>query len=173
MWFITLKNSSVSDEEGFSYYWQACEGRNSCSIEISNAVFGDDPCHGTVKTLAVEARCVPSPSIGLSATKWKQVMWWMNSQLIWSKWTHLRLVKVAFHTQVMMFRMFFHNIIVGELRLDSIWGMLLCNLFNLNPNYEKLVKKPKANLCLLVWVIAVYITGKCIIFIFTGSSVCA
>ncbi|KAF7133046.1 hypothetical protein RHSIM_Rhsim09G0058800 [Rhododendron simsii] len=48
---------------------QACEGRNSCSVGISNAVFGDDPCRGTVKTLAVEARCVPSPSIGFSAMK--------------------------------------------------------------------------------------------------------
>ncbi|XP_058180957.1 beta-galactosidase 9 isoform X2 [Rhododendron vialii] len=48
---------------------QACEGRNSCSVGISNAMFGDDPCHGTVKTLAVEARCVPSPSIGFSAMK--------------------------------------------------------------------------------------------------------
>ncbi|KAL8158433.1 beta-galactosidase 9 [Apium graveolens] len=38
---------------------QACEGRNSCSIKVSNAVFGD-PCRGTVKTLSVEARCSPS-----------------------------------------------------------------------------------------------------------------
>ncbi|GFY81624.1 beta galactosidase 9 [Actinidia rufa] len=44
---------------------QACEGRNSCSVRISNAVFGGDPCHGTVKTLAVEARCVPSSNIGV------------------------------------------------------------------------------------------------------------
>ncbi|KAL3506440.1 hypothetical protein ACH5RR_031822 [Cinchona calisaya] len=35
---------------------QACKGRNSCSIGVSSAVFGD-PCHGTVKTLAVQARC--------------------------------------------------------------------------------------------------------------------
>jgi len=48
---------------------EACVGRNSCSIGISNTVFGDDPCHGTVKTLAVEARCVPSQSIGFSAMK--------------------------------------------------------------------------------------------------------
>lgn len=44
-------------------------------------------------------------------------------------------MKVAFHTQVMLFRMLFHNIVVGELRLDSIWGMMLYNLFYLNPNY--------------------------------------
>ncbi|XP_057482890.1 beta-galactosidase 9 isoform X2 [Actinidia eriantha] len=48
---------------------QACEGRNSCSVRISNTVFGGDPCHGTVKTLAVEARCVPSSNIGFSAQK--------------------------------------------------------------------------------------------------------
>ncbi|KAH7833498.1 hypothetical protein Vadar_006946 [Vaccinium darrowii] len=48
---------------------EACVGRNSCSIGISNTVFRDDPCHGTVKTLAVEARCVPSQSIGFSAMK--------------------------------------------------------------------------------------------------------
>ncbi|KAL6970985.1 Beta-galactosidase 9 [Sarracenia purpurea var. burkii] len=46
---------------------QACQGRTNCSIVISNAVFGGDPCHGTVKTLAVEARCVPSSNIGFSA----------------------------------------------------------------------------------------------------------
>ncbi|KAF3456617.1 hypothetical protein FNV43_RR01271 [Rhamnella rubrinervis] len=40
---------------------EACLGRNSCSIKISNPVFGGDPCRHIVKTLAVEARCV-SPS---------------------------------------------------------------------------------------------------------------
>ncbi|CAL5416749.1 unnamed protein product [Camellia sinensis] len=48
---------------------QACQGRNSCSVGISNAVFGGDPCHGTVKTLAVEAKCVPSSTIGFSAVE--------------------------------------------------------------------------------------------------------
>ncbi|XP_059632138.1 beta-galactosidase 9 [Cornus florida] len=43
---------------------QACQGRNSCVIGISNAVFGGDPCRGGVKTLAVEARCKPASSIG-------------------------------------------------------------------------------------------------------------
>ncbi|XP_024986388.1 beta-galactosidase 9 isoform X1 [Cynara cardunculus var. scolymus] len=41
---------------------KACEGRNSCKIEVSNSVFGD-PCPRTVKTLAVEARCKPSSSL--------------------------------------------------------------------------------------------------------------
>ncbi|KAI3823094.1 hypothetical protein L1987_04520 [Smallanthus sonchifolius] len=43
---------------------KACEGRNSCKIEVSNSVFGD-PCPRTVKTLAVKARCKPS-----SSTSW-------------------------------------------------------------------------------------------------------
>ncbi|GAB4844075.1 Beta-galactosidase 9 [Ancistrocladus abbreviatus] len=37
-----------------------CQGREECSIEISNHKFGGDPCRGVVKTLAVEAKCVPS-----------------------------------------------------------------------------------------------------------------
>lgn len=45
---------------------QACQGKNSCSIGVSNAVFGVDPCRGIVKTLAVEARCTPS-STGFTA----------------------------------------------------------------------------------------------------------
>ncbi|XP_076922347.1 beta-galactosidase 9-like [Bidens hawaiensis] len=40
---------------------KACEGKNSCKIEVSNSVFGD-PCPWTVKTLAVEARCEPLSS---------------------------------------------------------------------------------------------------------------
>ncbi|KAI3706213.1 hypothetical protein L6452_23807 [Arctium lappa] len=46
---------------------KACEGRNSCKIEVSNSVFGD-PCPRTVKTLAVKAKCKPSTSLyaGLS-----------------------------------------------------------------------------------------------------------
>ncbi|CAN4120826.1 unnamed protein product [Withania somnifera] len=39
---------------------QACKGRNSCTISISNAVFGD-PCRHVVKSLAVEAKCSPPP----------------------------------------------------------------------------------------------------------------
>ncbi|PWA35777.1 D-galactoside/L-rhamnose binding SUEL lectin domain-containing protein [Artemisia annua] len=44
---------------------KACEGQNSCKIEVSNSVFGD-PCPRTVKTLAVKARCKPSPT----STSW-------------------------------------------------------------------------------------------------------
>ncbi|MCI73721.1 beta-galactosidase 9-like, partial [Trifolium medium] len=39
----------------------ACLGKRSCSIKISGAVFGDDPCKDVAKTLSVEARCT-SPS---------------------------------------------------------------------------------------------------------------
>ncbi|XP_031379437.1 beta-galactosidase 9 isoform X1 [Punica granatum] len=50
---------------------EACEGRNSCSIKISNAEFGGDPCRGIVKTLAVQARCISSASSKLGASAFK------------------------------------------------------------------------------------------------------
>uniref|UniRef100_A0A6N2MY45 SUEL-type lectin domain-containing protein n=1 Tax=Salix viminalis TaxID=40686 RepID=A0A6N2MY45_SALVM len=43
----------------------ACQGKNSCNIAISNALFGD-PCRGVIKTLAVEARCISSSNSGYS-----------------------------------------------------------------------------------------------------------
>ncbi|KAK9933102.1 hypothetical protein M0R45_020311 [Rubus argutus] len=45
---------------------EACLGKNSCSIGVSNLVFGGDPCRGIVKTLAVEARCRSPPAVGFS-----------------------------------------------------------------------------------------------------------
>ncbi|PPR91450.1 hypothetical protein GOBAR_AA29232 [Gossypium barbadense] len=45
---------------------EACVGRNSCSVEVSNSGFGSDPCRGVLKTLAVEARCVSTSTIGVS-----------------------------------------------------------------------------------------------------------
>ncbi|KAH1236768.1 Beta-galactosidase 9 [Glycine max] len=36
---------------------EACQGKRSCSIKISDSAFGVDPCPGVVKTLSVEARC--------------------------------------------------------------------------------------------------------------------
>jgi len=44
----------------FSVVAEACVGRKSCFVGISNTVFGGDPCRSVVKTLAVEARCVSS-----------------------------------------------------------------------------------------------------------------
>ncbi|CAI9117606.1 OLC1v1019017C1 [Oldenlandia corymbosa var. corymbosa] len=35
---------------------QACVGKNSCAIRVSNSIFGDT-CRGTLKTLVVQARC--------------------------------------------------------------------------------------------------------------------
>lgn len=46
---------------------RACLGKNSCSIGVSNAIFGGDPCRHTVKTLAVEAQCSPTLSVGFSS----------------------------------------------------------------------------------------------------------
>ncbi|KAM7489077.1 hypothetical protein LguiB_026561 [Lonicera macranthoides] len=48
--------------DSLSVVSQACEGKNGCSVEISNSAFGADPCRGTVKTLAVEAKCSSSSS---------------------------------------------------------------------------------------------------------------
>jgi hypothetical protein len=39
-----------------------CVGRSTCVVPASNGTFGD-PCHSTVKRLAIEARCVPGVSI--------------------------------------------------------------------------------------------------------------
>ncbi|KAK4749604.1 hypothetical protein SAY87_027053 [Trapa incisa] len=50
---------------------EACEGKNSCSIKISNARFGGDPCRGIVKTLAVQARCISSTSSRLLVSNFK------------------------------------------------------------------------------------------------------
>lgn len=37
-----------------------CEGRQECSIGVSNAIFGGDPCRKIVKKLLVESKCIPS-----------------------------------------------------------------------------------------------------------------
>ncbi|XP_038989755.1 beta-galactosidase 15 isoform X2 [Phoenix dactylifera] len=39
-----------------SLVMKACQGKNNCTINVSNTIFGD-PCRRTVKTLAVEAEC--------------------------------------------------------------------------------------------------------------------
>ncbi|KAL0358520.1 UNVERIFIED_CONTAM: Beta-galactosidase 9, partial [Sesamum angustifolium] len=52
-----FSRSNCHSPNSFSVVSQACMGRQSCSISISNAVFGGDPCHGVVKTLSVEMRC--------------------------------------------------------------------------------------------------------------------
>lgn len=44
-----------------------CQGRQTCSIRVSNAEFGVDPCRGVVKTLAVEAKCISSWVAGFSS----------------------------------------------------------------------------------------------------------
>lgn len=56
-------------------FLQGCLGKNSCSIGISNLIFGSDPCRGVIKTLAVEARCRSLPNAGFSQ------FWVINKQL--------------------------------------------------------------------------------------------
>ncbi|KAM5569594.1 beta-galactosidase 9 [Rosa sericea] len=50
----------------FSIVSEACLGKNSCSVGVSNLVFGGDPCRGIIKTLAVEARCRSLSTVGFS-----------------------------------------------------------------------------------------------------------
>ncbi|OMO71010.1 hypothetical protein CCACVL1_18521 [Corchorus capsularis] len=45
---------------------KACVGRNSCFVEVSNSGFQGDPCRRVVKTLAIQARCVSSSTVGVS-----------------------------------------------------------------------------------------------------------
>lgn len=45
---------------------ELCEGKQECTIGVSNAIFGD-PCRRTVKTLVVEANCVPLGVAGSSS----------------------------------------------------------------------------------------------------------
>ncbi|XP_051127758.1 beta-galactosidase 9 isoform X2 [Andrographis paniculata] len=45
----------------FSVVSQACIGKQSCFVSVSNSVFGD-PCHRVVKTLSVELKCSSSSS---------------------------------------------------------------------------------------------------------------
>ncbi|XP_017226065.1 beta-galactosidase 9 isoform X2 [Daucus carota subsp. sativus] len=54
-----LSKGNCHAPNSLSVVSQACQGRNSCSIAVSNDVFGD-PCRGIVKTLSVQARCLPS-----------------------------------------------------------------------------------------------------------------
>ncbi|KAK6930724.1 Glycoside hydrolase 35, catalytic domain [Dillenia turbinata] len=64
-----FSRGSCHAPKSLSVVSKACQGRKSCSIGISNSVFGDDPCPSVVKTLAVEATCVPSSKYGYSAMK--------------------------------------------------------------------------------------------------------
>ncbi|KAL9237831.1 hypothetical protein vseg_012334 [Gypsophila vaccaria] len=51
---------SCHSPNSYNVVSELCEGKNECTIEVSNAVFGGDPCRRVVKTLAVEAKCIPS-----------------------------------------------------------------------------------------------------------------
>lgn len=55
-----FRKSSCHAPNSLLVVTKACQGRNSCSVRISNAEFDSDPCRGTVKTLAVQAKCISS-----------------------------------------------------------------------------------------------------------------
>eukprot|EP01018_Ginkgo_biloba_P003412 Gb_35384 [translate_table: standard] len=38
---------------------QTCQGKNRCLIPVSLKSFGEDPCPGTLKSLAIQAICMP------------------------------------------------------------------------------------------------------------------
>eukprot|EP00658_Telonema_sp_P-2_P008403 TRINITY_DN13167_c0_g1_i4.p1 TRINITY_DN13167_c0_g1~~TRINITY_DN13167_c0_g1_i4.p1 ORF type:complete len:516 (+),score=86.28 TRINITY_DN13167_c0_g1_i4:134-1681(+) len=38
----------------------ACLGKSECTLEVSNRMFGEDPCHLTTKRLAVDVECSPA-----------------------------------------------------------------------------------------------------------------
>ncbi|TYI61226.1 hypothetical protein E1A91_D10G158400v1 [Gossypium mustelinum] len=61
-----FSNGNCHSPNSLSVVSEACVGRNSCSVEVSNSGFGSDPCRGVLKTLAVEARCVSTSTIGVS-----------------------------------------------------------------------------------------------------------
>ncbi|CAA7400596.1 unnamed protein product [Spirodela intermedia] len=50
-------------QSSLSIVSKACQGRNSCKISVSRTTFGEDPCRGVVKTLAVEAECTSSLAV--------------------------------------------------------------------------------------------------------------
>ncbi|KAK6930695.1 Glycoside hydrolase 35, catalytic domain [Dillenia turbinata] len=64
-----FSSGSCHAPKSLSVVSEACQGRKSCSIGISNSVFGGDPCRGVVKTLAVEATCISSSKFGYSTVK--------------------------------------------------------------------------------------------------------
>ncbi|KAM7271815.1 hypothetical protein ACFE04_031029 [Oxalis oulophora] len=59
-----FSTSNCHAPNSLSIVSKACLERNSCSLQVSNSVFGIDPCRHIVKTLAVEAKCVLSSGIG-------------------------------------------------------------------------------------------------------------
>ncbi|XP_021291339.1 beta-galactosidase 9 [Herrania umbratica] len=61
-----FSEGNCHSQNSLSMVSKACKGRNSCFIEVSNSGFGGDPCRGIIKTLAIEARCVSSSTIGVS-----------------------------------------------------------------------------------------------------------
>ncbi|XP_031496942.1 beta-galactosidase 9 isoform X2 [Nymphaea colorata] len=52
--------------KSFSVVSEACRGKNRCTISVSNEKFGEDPCPGVVKTLAVEAKCMSASDVNIA-----------------------------------------------------------------------------------------------------------
>ncbi|KAF3772485.1 Beta-galactosidase 15 [Nymphaea thermarum] len=52
--------------KSFSIVSEACRGKNRCTVSVSNEKFGEDPCPGVVKTLAVEAKCMSASDVNIA-----------------------------------------------------------------------------------------------------------
>jgi hypothetical protein len=52
---VTCEHANTSHAE--EIVGKACTGKNSCTVELTSATFGDDPCFGVYKSLFVAAHC--------------------------------------------------------------------------------------------------------------------
>ncbi|XP_068665550.1 beta-galactosidase 9 [Aristolochia californica] len=54
---LSFSQGNCHAPNSLSLVSEACQGRNNCTISVSNKAFGSDPCRHVVKSLAVEAKC--------------------------------------------------------------------------------------------------------------------
>ena len=54
-----MQDVIITGEVTSEFVWllQACVGRQKCAVPIVSSIFGDDPCPGLPKSLAVTATC--------------------------------------------------------------------------------------------------------------------
>ena len=50
-------NTNCRADKSLSIVKTACNGKNSCSIEVNSNTFGGDPCGGTYKYLEIKYSC--------------------------------------------------------------------------------------------------------------------
>jgi alpha-L-rhamnosidase len=57
-----LRKGTCDSANSTAVLTAACVGRSACSLAVSVATFGADPCLGTAKTFAASMTCAPSPN---------------------------------------------------------------------------------------------------------------